>query len=104
MLQVLLDVLPAANSPEARDQPHCSVRFDHSAPRLGCWLLSEDLVNLSRHYVDVGHPVDPAQNAAIAVIGQDRCGLPVVDLEAGFDRLRSIVRTADEFGAAASAA
>ena len=33
-----------------------------------------------RHLVDLGHAVDPAQNAAFAVIRQDRRGLIAIDL------------------------
>src|SRR5260370_34366074 len=61
----------------------------------------ENFVDLSRHRVDVGHAVDPAQNAAIAIIGQDRRGLTMIDLEAGLDRLGPVVSAADEFAAPA---
>src|ERR1700732_4023520 len=47
----------------------------------------ENIIDLSRHRVDVGHAVDPAQNAAIAIIGQDRRGLTIIELEAGTYRL-----------------
>src|ERR1700680_2872844 len=60
----------------------------------------DDLVDLSRHRVNVGHAVDPAQDAALAIIGQDRRGLTMIDLEAGLDCLGSVVGTADEFAAA----
>src|SRR5437588_3187275 len=61
----------------------------------------EELLDLPRHLVDVGHAVDRPQNAASLVIGQDRLGLPAIDLEPGLDRLRPVVGAVDEIGAAA---
>src|ERR1700726_4167411 len=64
----------------------------------------EQLLDLPGHLVDIGHAVDRPQNAPGAVIGQDRLGLPAIDLEPRLDRLRPVVGAMDEVGAAAHVA
>src|SRR5205823_13024336 len=47
------------------------------------------------------HADDPPKNALIAIVGQNRRVLTMIDLEAGLDRLGPVVGAADEFAAAA---
>src|SRR5229473_2981893 len=61
----------------------------------------DQLLDLPGHLVDMGHAVDRPQNPPGAIIGQDRLGLPAIDLEPRLDRFRPVVGAVDEIGAAA---
>src|SRR5487761_1463667 len=64
----------------------------------------ENRLDLPRHRVDVGHSVDLAQNTYFPIVGQERRGLPAIDLEARMHRLWAVIWAMDEFAAAADIA
>ena len=64
----------------------------------------EDPLDFAADRVDLGHPINAAQDAAVSKIGQDRRRLAMIDIEPRPDRLRSVVRSAGEFTSTASIA
>ena len=50
-------------------------------------------------FVSGAHPVDPAQQAGVVVVADERLGLGVVDLEPAADRLLLVVVALDQAGA-----
>src|SRR5271155_1359645 len=64
----------------------------------------EDLFDFARDRVDLGHPVDAAQDAALAIVRQDRRRLTMIDLEPLLDGLWPVVRATGELAAAAGVA
>src|SRR5215831_6583878 len=65
---------------------------------------SEDLFDFARYCVDLRHSVDRAEDPTIAIVGQDRCCLTMVDFEPRLDRLRPVVGAARKLAAAANVA
>src|SRR5207249_2437632 len=65
---------------------------------------SEDLFDCARNRVYLGHSVDRAEDPTVAIIGQDRRRLTMVDFEPCLDRLRPVVGTARKLAAAANIA
>ena len=60
--------------------------------------------DLAGHFVDLGHSVDDAENAAISVIGQNRLGLSPIDFKACGHRLGAVIGPMDELMTAAHVA
>jgi len=65
---------------------------------------AKDFFDLARNRIDLGHPVDVAQNATLPIIREYRRCLAMIDFESRLDCLRPVVRTADEFARATSVA
>src|SRR5215212_12248932 len=63
-------------------------------------LAVEDRVDLRRHLFDGRHPVDPAHQAALFVIREDRLGLGAIFGHPAAHRRLIVVREADELGSA----
>ena len=65
---------------------------------------AENAINFARYRGYRGHPVDPSENTSVTIIGEYRCGLVVIHLEARFDGLRAIIGAPNKLRAAATVA